>query len=99
MRKRFVFMLLSLAMILAVVSPVAMAADNQLVISMDEAFLWESSSDRKTLYGVNPEWYKKNVTDAGPVLESRDSEPNASRFAWVEALFVEERRMLSSAHH
>ena len=65
MRKRFVFMLLSLAMILAVVSPVAMAADNQLVISMDEAFLWESSSDRKTLYGVNPEWYKKNVTDAG----------------------------------
>lgn len=54
MRKRFVFMLLSLAMILAVVSPVAMAADNQLVISADEAFLWESSSGRKTLYGVNP---------------------------------------------
>ena len=54
MRKRFVFMLLSLAMILAVVSPVAMAADNQLVISADEAILWESSSGRKTLYGVNP---------------------------------------------
>lgn len=65
MRKRFVFMLLSLAMILAVVSPVAMAADNQLVISTDEAFLWESSSDRKTLCGVNPEWYKTNVTDKG----------------------------------
>ena len=65
MRKRFVFMLLSLAMILAVVSPVAMAADNQLVISEEDAFLWESRSDRKTLYGVNPEWYKTNVTDKG----------------------------------
>ncbi len=34
-----------------------------------------------------------------PVLAFRDSEPNASRFALVEDLFVDERRMLSSAHH
>lgn len=32
-------------------------------------------------------------------LAFRDSEPNASRFALVEDLFVDERRMLSSAHH
>lgn len=34
-----------------------------------------------------------------PVLAFRDSEPNASRFAWVENLFVDERLMLSVAHH
>ena len=31
----------------------------------EEAFLWESSADKKTLAGINPEWYKTNVTDAG----------------------------------
>ena len=33
------------------------------------------------------------------VLASRDNEPNALRFALVEDLFVDERRMLSVAHH
>ena len=69
-------MLLSLTVILSLVPPITAAAADEdtgimtagattLEISADEAFLWESSSDRKTLFGVNPEWYKEHVTDAG----------------------------------
>ena len=41
------------------------AGATTLEISADEAFLWESSTDRTTLAGINPEWYKTNVTNAG----------------------------------
>lgn len=69
-------MLLSLTVILSLVPPITAAAADEdtgimtagattLEISADDAFLWESSSDRKTLFGVNPEWYKTNVTDRG----------------------------------
>ena len=69
-------MLLSLTVILSLVPPITAAAADEdtgvvtavsstVEISEDEAFLWESSSDRKTLFGVNPEWYKKHVTDNG----------------------------------
>ena len=68
MKKRFVFMLLSLAMILAVVSPVAMAAgtgtskDDPYELP-EEAFLWEKAGEKTTLIGVSPTWYKTNVKD------------------------------------
>lgn len=76
MIKRLLSMLLSLTVILSLVPPITAAAADEdtgimtagattLEISADEAFLWESSSDRKTLFGVNPEWYKEHVTDAG----------------------------------
>ena len=69
-------MLLSLTVILSLVPPITAAAADEdtgvvtavsttVEISEDEAFLWESSSDRKTLFGVNPEWYKEHVTDNG----------------------------------
>ena len=69
-------MLLSLTVILSLVPPITAAAADKdtgimpagattLEISADEAFLWESSTDRTTLAGINPEWYKTNVTDAG----------------------------------
>lgn len=69
-------MLLSLTVILSLVPPItAAAADedtsvmtagaNMVAISADDAFLWDSTTDRKTLAGINPEWYKTNVTDAG----------------------------------
>lgn len=76
MIKRLLSMLLSLTVILSLVPPITAAAADEdtgvvtavsstVEISEDEAFLWESSSDRKTLFGVNPEWYKKHVTDTG----------------------------------
>lgn len=76
MIKRLLSMLLSLTVILSLVPPITAAAADEdtgimtagattLEISADEAFLWKSSSDRKTLFGVNPEWYKEHVTDAG----------------------------------
>lgn len=76
MIKRLLSMLLSLTVILSLVPPITAAAADEdtgimtagattLEISADDAFLWESSSDRKTLFGVNPEWYKTNVTDRG----------------------------------
>lgn len=69
-------MFLSLTVILSLVPPITAAAADEdtgimtagattLEISADEAFLWESSADKKTLAGINPEWYKTNVTDAG----------------------------------
>ena len=67
-------MLLSLTVILSLVPPITAVAANEdtgvmsaatVEISEDEAFLWESSSDRKTLFGVNPEWYKEHITDTG----------------------------------
>ena len=69
-------MLLSLTVILSLVPPLTAAVADEdtgimpagattLEISADEAFLWESSTDRTTLAGINPEWYKTNVTDAG----------------------------------
>lgn len=69
-------MLLSLTVILSLVPPITAAAADKdtglmpagattLEISADEAFLWESSTDRTTLAGINPEWYKNHVTDAG----------------------------------
>ncbi|MBU5435614.1 S-layer homology domain-containing protein [Pseudoflavonifractor sp. MSJ-37] len=72
MIKRLLSMLLSFAVVLSIAPPITaaaaddgiMTAGSPLVISEDEAFLWESSSDRKTLFGVNPEWYKTHVTDA-----------------------------------
>lgn len=76
MIKRLLLMLLSLTVILSLVPPITAAVADEdtgimpagattLEISADEAFLWESSTDRKTLAGINPEWYKTNVTDAG----------------------------------
>lgn len=76
MIKRLLSMLLSLTVILSLVPPItAAAADedtsvmtagaNMVAISADDAFLWDSTTDRKTLAGINPEWYKTNVTDAG----------------------------------
>lgn len=76
MIKRLLSMLLSLTVILSLVPPITAAAADEdtgvvtavsttVEISEDEAFLWESSSDRKTLFGVNPEWYKEHVTDNG----------------------------------
>lgn len=76
MIKRLLLMLLSLTVILSLVPPITAAAADKdtgimpagattLEISADEAFLWESSTDRTTLAGINPEWYKTNVTDAG----------------------------------
>ena len=38
-------------------------AENPLVISTEEAFLWESANEKKVLVGVNPIWYKTNITD------------------------------------
>lgn len=69
-------MLLSLTVILSLVPPITAAAADEdtgvmtavsstVEISEDEAFLWDSTTDRKTLAGINPEWYKTNVTDAG----------------------------------
>lgn len=69
-------MLLSLTVILSLVPPITAAAADEdtgvmtavsttVEISEDEAFLWDSTTDRKTLAGINPEWYKANVTDAG----------------------------------
>ena len=74
MIKRLLSMLLSLTVILSLVPPITAVAANEdtgvmsaatVEISEDEAFLWESSSDRKTLFGVNPEWYKEHITDTG----------------------------------
>lgn len=76
MIKRLLSMFLSLTVILSLVPPITAAAADEdtgimtagattLEISADEAFLWESSADKKTLAGINPEWYKTNVTDAG----------------------------------
>ena len=74
MIKRFVSMLLSLAVVLSIAPPTtAAAADDgimtagatQLEISAADAFLWESATEHKTLAGINPEWYKTHVTDAG----------------------------------
>ena len=76
MIKRLLSMLLSLTVILSLVPPITAAAADEdtgimtqepprLRFRRTEAFLWESSSDRKTLFGVNPEWYKEHVTDAG----------------------------------
>ena len=69
-------MLLSLTVILSLVPPITAAAADEdtgvmtavsttVEISEDEAFLWDSTTDRKTLAGINPEWYKANVTNAG----------------------------------
>ena len=76
MIKRLLSMLLSLTVILSLVPPITAAAADEdtgvmtavsttVEISEDEAFLWDSTTDRKTLAGINPEWYKANVTDAG----------------------------------
>lgn len=76
MIKRLLSMLLSLTVILSLVPPITAAAADEdtgvmtavsstVEISEDEAFLWDSTTDRKTLAGINPEWYKTNVTDAG----------------------------------
>lgn len=76
MIKRLLSMLLSLTVILSLVPPITAAAADEdtgvmtavsttIEISEDEAFLWDSTTDRKTLAGINPEWYKANVTDAG----------------------------------
>lgn len=67
-------MLLSLTVILSLVPPITAVAANEdtgvmsaatVEISEDEAFLWDSTTDRKTLAGINPEWYKTNVTNVG----------------------------------
>lgn len=76
MIKRLLSMLLSLTVILSLVPPITAAAADEdtgvmtavsttVEISEDEAFLWDSTTDRKTLAGINPEWYKANVTNAG----------------------------------
>lgn len=41
------------------------AGATTLEISTDEAFLWDSTTDQKTLAGINPEWYQENITAAG----------------------------------
>lgn len=40
-------------------------AEDPLVISAEEAFLWDSRTDKTILAGVNPEWYAANVKNAG----------------------------------
>ena len=61
-------MLLSLAVVLSIASPITAAAADEdtgvmtagattVEISTDEAFLWDSTTDQKTLAGINPEWY------------------------------------------
>lgn len=40
-------------------------AEDPLVISTEEAFLWDSRTDKTILAGVNPEWYEANVKNAG----------------------------------
>lgn len=71
-------MLLSLTVILSLVPPITAAAADDGIMMVgtgataaapyelpEEAFLWESSTNRTTLAGINPEWYETNVTDAG----------------------------------
>lgn len=40
-------------------------AEDPLVISTEEAFLWDSRTDKTILAGINPEWYEANVKNAG----------------------------------
>jgi hypothetical protein len=78
MIKRLLSMLLSLTVILSLVPPITAAAADDGIMMVgtgataaapyelpEEAFLWESSTNRTTLAGINPEWYETNVTDAG----------------------------------
>lgn len=71
-------MLLSLAVILSLVPPITAAAADDGIMTVgtgatadapyelpEDAFLWESNSDKKTLAGINPEWYETNVKNAG----------------------------------
>lgn len=79
--KRLLSILLSLAVITSSTPPILAAAVDEnagimptgtevgatdpVEISADEAFLWDSTTDRKTLAGINPEWYQANITAAG----------------------------------
>lgn len=80
MVKRLLSVLLSLAVVLTLVPPIAVTAAYEGVVAAaagtgatadapyelpEEAFLWESNSDKKTLAGINPEWYETNVKNAG----------------------------------
>lgn len=69
-------MLLSLAVVLSIASPIMAAAADDGIMTVssgataadpyelpEEAFLWEKSGEKTTLIGVSPTWYKKNVTD------------------------------------
>ena len=71
-------MLLSLTVILSLVPPITAAAADDGIMTVDsgataadpyelpeEAFLWESSTDRTTLAGINPEWYETNIKNTG----------------------------------
>lgn len=76
MIKRLLSMLLSLAVVLSIASPITAAAADDGIMTVgtgataadpyelpEEAFLWEQSGEKTTLIGVSPTWYKKNVTD------------------------------------
>lgn len=76
MIKRLLSMLLSLAVVLSIASPIMAAAADDGIMTVssgataadpyelpEEAFLWEKSGEKTTLIGVSPTWYKKNVTD------------------------------------
>ena len=76
MIKRLLSMLLSLTVILSLVPPItAVAADDGIMTVgtgataadpyelPEEAFLWEKSSEKTTLIGVSPTWYKTHVED------------------------------------
>lgn len=78
MIKRLLSTLLSLAVILSLVPPITAAAADDGIMTVgtgatadapyelpEDAFLWESNSDKKTLAGINPEWYETNVKNAG----------------------------------
>lgn len=76
MIKRLLSMLLSLAVVLSIASPIMAAAADDGIMTVssgataadpyelpEKAFLWEKSGEKTTLIGVSPTWYKKNVTD------------------------------------
>lgn len=76
MIKRLLSTLLSLAVILSLVLPITAAAADDGIMTVgtgataadpyelpEEAFLWEKSSEKTTLIGVSPTWYKTYVED------------------------------------
>lgn len=69
-------MLLSLAVVLSIASPITAAAADDGIMTVgtgataanpyelpEEAFLWEKSGEKTTLIGVSPTWYKTHVED------------------------------------